>query len=71
MITDILSFAEKDDFTLDEVRTILKFSLITNADGTVKAKHLNIPLVNLWNAIPNKKYLLMLYIDKKRRRKKQ
>ena len=70
---ELLTIAERDDLTINDVLTILKFSLILDKDNNFREKHMGSSLIDLWHNIPNKKNCLAIYKeqiirDKRRKR---
>ena len=58
---ELLTIAEQDDLSINDVLTILKFSLILDKSNNVREKHIGSSLVDLWHRIPNKKECLTIY----------
>jgi hypothetical protein len=71
MKEEILQIAEQDNFTIAEVRTLLRVSNITDDKTNLLPKYCNVPIRELWDTIPNKKELLELWNSIKGKRKRR
>lgn len=71
MMEIIKRIADRSNYTIKEVLTILKFSLIINADYSLKEKYKLKDLNKIWSTLPNKRRCLKLYTTEIARRKRK
>ncbi len=66
----LFRFAEEDNFTINEVRTILRISLVFDKDDNIRQKYKGADLTAIWEKIPNKEILLEVYNNRNKKRPK-
>lgn len=71
MKKELLVISYKDDFSIKDVVTILKFSLILNKEGELREKHVGASLESLWDLIPHKRFWLERYEEERRRQRRK
>lgn len=67
----ILNIADKENLTIAEVLTILRFSQILDNDNNLRQKYFGSSLNDIWNNIPDKTYWLKIYKEQNKKRKRK
>lgn len=70
MLQQILEIAIKENYTIADVRTLLRIALITDLNDNLKDKYTNTPIMEIWATIPHKRENLHIYNSVKKKNKK-
>lgn len=68
--SEIVSISINDNLPVNDVITILRFSLILDKDNCLREKYIGMPLIEAWDSIPYKKFWLGMYKDQVKRSKR-
>ncbi|WP_312322978.1 hypothetical protein [Soonwooa sp.] len=70
MKTILLNLAEQSNFTIMQVVTILRISLVFDKHDNIRQKYKDADLTAIWEKIPNKELLLEVYNNRNKKRPK-